>query len=201
MVNKFAIAGLIITTISPAPPLLISKVVEKPEYTRWVLNSDLVQQPSPKIGSTIKKFTVSSGYGPRESPCPGCSSFHYGIDIAAPIGSPVFAVGYPGEPVTVVCFPNDGMGKPWSRQTAKSMPDIAIEALHLSQCNPGVYTAGTVHSFSGTAGTGPHQHIQIRWMSKEGVEPDRGKFPPPKWAVEAVVGGVMDKSLFIAKEK
>lgn len=200
MVSKFAIAGLIITTISPAPPL-ISKIIEKPEYSRWILNSDLIQQKSPTIGYKIKKFTVSSGYGLRESPCPGCSSFHYGIDVAAPIGSPVFAVGYPGEPVTVVCFPDDGMGKLWSRQTAKSMPDIAIETLHLSQCNPGVYPAGTVHSLSGIAGTGAHYHIQVRRMSEEGVDPDRGKFPPPKWAVEAVVSGVMNKSLFIAKEK
>ncbi|MBI2944851.1 MAG: M23 family metallopeptidase [Candidatus Wallbacteria bacterium] len=36
---------------------------------------------------------ISSPFGPRQSPCPGCSSFHKGIDLSASRGTPVYAVG------------------------------------------------------------------------------------------------------------
>lgn len=34
---------------------------------------------------------ISSGFGPRVSPCSGCSSFHGGTDIAGGCGSPIYA--------------------------------------------------------------------------------------------------------------
>ncbi|WP_308467352.1 peptidoglycan DD-metalloendopeptidase family protein [Rathayibacter soli] len=34
---------------------------------------------------------ITDGFGSRVSPCPGCSSYHYGIDIGAPGGSPIYA--------------------------------------------------------------------------------------------------------------
>ncbi len=36
---------------------------------------------------------ISSGYGRRKSPGPGASTFHSGIDIAIPVGTPVKAIG------------------------------------------------------------------------------------------------------------
>jgi hypothetical protein len=143
---------------------------------------------SPKTGDTIAGHEVPSPWGPRTAPCVGCSDFHRGVDVGAPIGSPVKALGQPGETVTVKCEPDDGMGKPYSIQTVPSMPDIQIEVLHLSKCNPGQYPAGTAHSSSGDAGTGPHYHIQIRKLSQQGNEYN-GLFPPPKWAVEGVITG------------
>lgn len=34
---------------------------------------------------------ITDGFGARVSPCPNCSSYHYGIDIGAPGGSPIYA--------------------------------------------------------------------------------------------------------------
>jgi murein DD-endopeptidase MepM/ murein hydrolase activator NlpD len=34
---------------------------------------------------------ITDGFGARVSPCSGCSSFHYGIDIGAPGGAPIYA--------------------------------------------------------------------------------------------------------------
>ncbi|MEO6943488.1 MAG: M23 family metallopeptidase [Lacisediminihabitans sp.] len=34
---------------------------------------------------------IASGYGPRVSPCDGCSSFHAGVDLAAGCNAPIFA--------------------------------------------------------------------------------------------------------------
>jgi murein DD-endopeptidase MepM/ murein hydrolase activator NlpD len=155
---------------------------------------------SPQPGIQIAGFEVTSSFGPRTAPCPGCSSLHRGIDVGAPIGSPVKAVGFPGETVTVQCNPDDGMGHPWSIQTAPSMPDIRIEVLHLSQCNPGQYPAGAVHSYSGTAGTGPHYHIQVRRISKSNLGDElNGLFPPPVWVVEAVITGKIDSNSIASK--
>jgi murein DD-endopeptidase MepM/ murein hydrolase activator NlpD len=34
---------------------------------------------------------ITDGFGARVSPCSGCSSYHYGIDLGAPGGSPIYA--------------------------------------------------------------------------------------------------------------
>ena len=39
----------------------------------------------------LKHGTVTDNYGPRVSPCSGCSSFHKGMDLAAREGTPVMA--------------------------------------------------------------------------------------------------------------
>lgn len=142
----------------------------------------------PQVGEAVGAFEVTSTWGARTAPCAGCSSFHRGIDVGAPVGSPVYAIGNPGETVTVRCESDDGMGRPYSIQTAPSMPDIQIEVLHLSKCNPGSYPAGSVHSYSGDAGTGPHYHVQIRRLSNQGDEYN-GLFAPPRWVVAAVTTG------------
>ena len=36
---------------------------------------------------------ISSRFGPRPSPCAGCSSYHQGLDIGAGRGTPVYATG------------------------------------------------------------------------------------------------------------
>lgn len=164
----------------------ISKVIQPKAPVPSKLSEALWKLPPPPVGSQVGGYEVTSGFGPRTSPCPGCSSFHRGIDVGAAVGSPVYAVGLPGEKVKVECEPDDGMGHPYSIQSAPSMPDITIETLHLQQCNPGVYPAGAVHSFSGDAGTGPHYHIQIRKLSNMGDDTN-GLFPPPAWAIKAVV--------------
>ena len=36
----------------------------------------------PQVGDTIAGYQISSAFGPRKSPCPGCSSMHFGNDVA-----------------------------------------------------------------------------------------------------------------------
>jgi murein DD-endopeptidase MepM/ murein hydrolase activator NlpD len=156
----------------------------------WLLCKDrsIKECSSPTKHQIIGGYQVTSGFGPRTKPCPECSSFHRGVDVAADVSSPVFAVGLPGERVTVICKPDDGMGRPYSIQSASSMPNFEIEVLHLDSCNPGVYPAGAVHSYSGDAGTGPHYHIQVRKLDSIGDETN-GLITPPIWVIEAAVSG------------
>jgi murein DD-endopeptidase MepM/ murein hydrolase activator NlpD len=42
-------------------------------------------------GSPLKNYSISSGFGPRNRPTAGASTFHQGLDMAAPMGSPIYA--------------------------------------------------------------------------------------------------------------
>lgn len=62
------------------------------------------ENPCGGVGYTGQTYPPTIGfktspYGDREPPCPGCSSFHRGIDIADQCGAPVFA--FAGGTVTV----------------------------------------------------------------------------------------------------
>lgn len=37
-------------------------------------------------------YSYTSDYGPRCAPVPGAGDFHYGIDLAAPLGTPIYAL-------------------------------------------------------------------------------------------------------------
>lgn len=45
-------------------------------------------------------YTITAGFGPRQSPCPGCSSIHPAVDLAEPLGKPVYAI-MDGEVIAV----------------------------------------------------------------------------------------------------
>ena len=105
--------------------------------------------------------TISSHFGYRDQPLPGASTYHQGIDIPCPIGSPVLAiadgqimyVGYMGTGgFTVMVDHGNGF--------------VAVYH-HLSStpCEVGdIVKAGDIAAFSGNTGnsTGPHLHFGIR---------------------------------------
>jgi murein DD-endopeptidase MepM/ murein hydrolase activator NlpD len=118
------------------------------------------------LGHPAQGFPVTSEFGPRSSPCSGCSSNHRGIDIGTPEGTPVSAadggqVVYAGwaEGYGNTVIIDHGGGK----QTRYA---------HLSAMT---VTAGTsvsqgqeiASSGSTGVGTGPHLHFEVR----EGATP------------------------------
>jgi hypothetical protein len=154
-----------------------------------------VDNQVPQTGERIGEYKITSGWGPRKQPTPGTSTYHRGIDVGTPFGSPVFAVTKQST-ISVECFPDDGLGKPWSRQTSPDFPGLAFEVLHLSECYPGTYPPKAVFAKSGIAGTGPHMHIQVRRMDLLNNDPEmcgsntcNGLIPPPRYFVKAIATG------------
>ncbi len=148
----------------------VGRVVKKVDKTvdYWAPNLGR----SPALGDKIAGYTVTSPYGPRDTPTEGASSFHHGADEAMPIGTPLHAIGNPGEKVSVRCFQDRGGGLVAEYH---SMGWI-FQNMHLSRCAGGEHLAGSIIASSGNSGisTGPHLHFGQKKISGEPVAPQTG---------------------------
>lgn len=115
--------------------------------------------------------TITSRFGWRSSPLPGASSFHEGLDIAGPAGTPIFAAES-GEVVKVhYPYPNQTYG---GRATGnnnhvviKHSNGISTAYLHMKSINVSVGQKVSRGQNIGTIGstgfsTGPHLHFEVR---------------------------------------
>jgi hypothetical protein len=107
-------------------------------------------------GETIAGYRVTSAYGPRKAPCKGCSSYHPGIDLATPQGTPIHA---PAE-VEVTCKADPASGN----YAEFELAGIKHQLLHLQKCTPGKAAPGEPIGATGNtgAGTGPHLDIRVK---------------------------------------
>jgi murein DD-endopeptidase MepM/ murein hydrolase activator NlpD len=64
----------------------------------------------PQVGDTSAGYQISSAFGLRKSPCPGCSSMHFGTDVATPMYTPLYAIGSVEGTVNVWCWHNGRWG-------------------------------------------------------------------------------------------
>jgi murein DD-endopeptidase MepM/ murein hydrolase activator NlpD len=115
---------------------------------------------------------IGSGFGERQDPINGEGAFHQGIDIDAPIGTPVRAAA-DGD-VTVAVASNVGYGR-------EIMIDHGHDVLtlygHLSSMGVVVgqhVNRGQVIGYVGQSGraTGPHLHYEVR-VHKVAVNPHK----------------------------
>jgi murein DD-endopeptidase MepM/ murein hydrolase activator NlpD len=132
--------------------------------------------------------TIVSDFGPRSSPCLGCSSYHQGLDIGAAEGDPVHAV-LNGR----VTFRGQLSG--YGNYVCLTHSDALTTCYgHLSrfgnwQVNDTV-TRGAVIGYVGHTGnvTGPHLHFEVRLgadLNAQAVDPA----PYLKGAADAPAGG------------
>ena len=145
---------------------------------------------TPLKGQNIAGFPVTSAYGPRSSPCAGCSSMHLGTDVATPMYTPLYAIGPSGSNVNVRCWDNGRWG--WVASYSVSEWSVSFDYVHLpvGECKSGLQKVGTVIAKSGTAGTGPHLHFQQRSGGTDGE-----KVPPQTgYVYQALTGKLPEDS-------
>lgn len=126
--------------------------------------------------------SITSNFGERAAPVSGASTFHEGIDIAAPSGTTVIAAlgGY----VSGV-----SRSKARGNYVTVSSGDTVTEYAHLSEVNVKAGEAVTQGSKIGTVGstgisTGPHLDFRIKFKGKY-VDPLNfkysGNYNQKKW--------------------
>lgn len=104
---------------------------------------------------------VTSEFGPRNSPCSGCSSYHNGIDLGVGIGTPVYSAAT--GTVTRINWNTQFNGNCVEVSHGNGVVTLY---LHLKQAAVSVgsqVNAGQLIAYSGNTGvgTGPHLHFQI----------------------------------------
>ena len=115
---------------------------------------------------------ISSGFGERTSPFTGKKEFHKGLDIVAPVGTPVVA---PGPGTVIFAGEADGGG---ATVTIDHNGGLTTTYGHLRDAvvaKGQIVTRGECIGHVGDLGqaTGPHLHYEAR---QDGVPVDPGRF-------------------------
>ena len=110
-----------------------------------------------------KNFRISSDFGMRYHPISGQWKMHYGIDMAAPQGTPIYATrsGY----VSVAAFQAGGAGYYVKLNHGDGYSSIYMHMTHYIVKVGEYVTAGQVIGYVGSTGgsTGPHLHFGISY--------------------------------------
>ena len=173
--------------LSPGTGLLLSVPQRDPDvtatYARDVLGglgvATPVQVDRQATGRWVAPTTgrVSSPFGPRIAPRPGASTFHEGIDIGAPIGTPIYAMS---DGVVLYAGPASGFG---SEIVLSHRGGVTTVYGHVSRIMvpSGHVDVGQPIALVGNEGesTGPHLHAEVRvddkpvdpilWLRAHGV--------------------------------
>ena len=114
-----------------------------------------------EIGSPVREGRISSLFGMREDPSEGELRFHAGIDIAAPLGTPVRPVAA-GRVIFSGVY--QGFGRIVAIQHGKHMSSLYAHFEDLRVAVGQLVHRETVLGVVGSSGraTGPHLHFEVR---------------------------------------
>lgn len=127
-----------------------------------------IGNPQPELNQYVGGYKITSQRGWRIHPVTGKKqSWHNGIDLATPVGTPTYAIAA-GENV---CKNQSGGAGKYSEFTFGG-GNWQARYFHLSSCTPGKFEAGEVIAKSGNTGisTGPHSHVELRKKTQDGWE-------------------------------
>lgn len=153
---------------------------ENAKYQEWLATSVPETTVPPTTGSTgnagagntvegvtwqipINYTYFSSPFGYRDHPLHGDWRFHYGVDLAAPTGTPIYATR--SGVVTTTDYEDGGAGYYVSINHGDGYSSIYMHMTHYI-VTPGQYvSAGQVIGYCGSTGgsTGPHLHFGISY--------------------------------------
>lgn len=126
---------------------------------------------SGRIGAPLPSMVLTSGYGPRVGVVSG-ESFHYGVDLSAPTGTPIHAME-PGKVIVAGMYGSggytvvikDARGREWFYHHMYRPPGVHVgQSVGIGQVLGGVGQTG--------AATGPHLHVGLQ-VRGQWVNPTR----------------------------
>ena len=158
--------GYTVTLPPPPPQVRVAKLAN------FTPRGSLLYTPNPN-GTIQWPFTryvpIASGFGPRDAPCGGCSSFHDGLDFLPGAGAPIGAIA--AGVVTLVGQDSGGYAAYGTRVVIEHVINgQKVESLyaHMIAGSPTVAVGDTVTvgqtlgSVGNTgASTGAHLHLGI----------------------------------------
>lgn len=116
--------------------------------------------------STGDKY-VTSGFGPRSSPCSGCSSNHRGLDFAGAVGSPIGSISA-GVVIDVTDVDRGGLGvhvvieHRIDGKLTRSVYAHMLEGSLTVNLGDVVLAGERIGSLGNTgSSTGPHLHLEV----------------------------------------
>lgn len=153
----------------------MSEPMANTSYSNWgkgkVFNFDTMNyggaMTSSIFGSNAAPYTISSGFGNRDTGIKGASKYHAGMDIATPIGTKLYS---PFEQALVIDSAEDSKsGRYITIQDQKT--GNYLQLLHNSKLNfvkGQTVTNKDVLALSGNTGIGSGAHVDMRMWNKEG---------------------------------
>ena len=153
------------------------KEYDKAKHAEWLATSVATTRPAATSGSTtpsvqapssggwVKPTTnyyISSSFGMRVHPVLGYARMHNGVDMAAPLGTPIYAAK--AGKVTAVGYGSD-MGNYVSINHGDGFASIYMHMTHYIVSTGTYVNAGQVIGYVGSTGlsTGPHLHFGISY--------------------------------------
>ncbi|WP_188741511.1 M23 family metallopeptidase [Agromyces bauzanensis] len=153
--------------VEAAPPPIVSQVAGLGSVA--VIESDLIVWP---VSNPEKR---ASGFGPREAPCSGCSTYHDGVDFNPGNGAPVMSIA---DGVVVLATENGGgLGVNVEVQHNIGGELITSSYAHMQYGSLAVsegqrVSAGQQLGLVGSTGQSTGSHLHLEMFGADGVRFD-----------------------------
>ena len=142
------------------------KELQAAQYKEELAKMALKGQNPPSNATWIEpvsSYTISSPFGNRKSPTAGASTYHQGVDMACPSGTPIYATR--AGTVTVASYQAGGAGYYVSINHGDGFASIYMHMTRYVVSKGQSVTQGQLIGYVGSTGisTGPHLHFGISY--------------------------------------
>ena len=142
------------------------KELQAAQYKEELVKMALKGQNPPSNATWIEPvsgYTISSPFGNRKSPTAGASTYHQGVDMACPSGTPIYATR--AGTVTVASYQAGGAGYYVSINHGDGFASIYMHMTRYVVSKGQSVTQGQLIGYVGSTGisTGPHLHFGISY--------------------------------------
>ena len=142
------------------------KELQAAQYKEELVKMALKGQNPPSNATWIEPvsgYTISSPFGHRKAPKAGASTYHQGVDMACPSGTPIYATR--AGTVTVASYQAGGAGYYVSINHGDGFASIYMHMTRYVVSKGQSVTQGQLIGYVGSTGisTGPHLHFGVSY--------------------------------------